>query len=260
MKKPCRGGASLPQRAAAFADSAVIREHLSTTYLGHEAGFRRRGTEVNRIEAFSDAVFGFALTLLVVSMEVPHTFAELKQTMHGFFPFALCFAWLLTIWFHHYRFFRRYGLEDKTTLVLNALLLFVVLFYIYPLKFLFSFLLLQFFGEHPPRLSGPDVVQLMSIYGAGFFGVYVALGLMYLHAFRRREELDLDAAERLYTISNARTALLTASVGLVSICIVRLGGWRYAGLAGWSYCSVALLSMANGWWLGVKLRRVGTSR
>ncbi len=33
--------------------------------------FRMRGREINRIEAVSDVVFGFALTLLVVSLQVP---------------------------------------------------------------------------------------------------------------------------------------------------------------------------------------------
>ena len=32
-------------------------------------GFRLRGPEVTRLESFSDVVFGFALTLLVVSLE-----------------------------------------------------------------------------------------------------------------------------------------------------------------------------------------------
>ena len=38
-----------------------------------------RGREVSRIEGFSDAVFGFALTLLVVSLEVPDNFEGLER-------------------------------------------------------------------------------------------------------------------------------------------------------------------------------------
>jgi len=39
-----------------------------------EPHFRWRGTHVSRIEGFTDAVFAFAVTLLVVALEVPHTF------------------------------------------------------------------------------------------------------------------------------------------------------------------------------------------
>ena len=53
-------------------------------------GFRLRGTLMSRLDAFSDVVFGFALTLLVVSLEVPHTFPELYASLRSFIPFALC--------------------------------------------------------------------------------------------------------------------------------------------------------------------------
>jgi uncharacterized membrane protein len=39
--------------------------------------FQLRGKQMNRIEAVSDVVFGFALTLLVVSLQVPRTYADL---------------------------------------------------------------------------------------------------------------------------------------------------------------------------------------
>ena len=124
----------------------MLRGRLARRRVGEEEGFSWRGEDVSRIEGFSDAVFGFAVTLLVVSLEVPNTFDELLATMRGFFAFAICFWLLIVVWFEQYKFFRRYGLEDSLTMRLNAILLFIVLFYVYPLKFLFTLLVDQLLG------------------------------------------------------------------------------------------------------------------
>ena len=80
----------------------------------------RRGREVSRIEGFSDAVFGFALTLLVVSLEVPESFEDLKAILRGFVPFGLTFALICWIWYEHYAFFRQFDAEDPLTITLNC--------------------------------------------------------------------------------------------------------------------------------------------
>jgi uncharacterized membrane protein len=61
-------------------------------------GFRPRGTEGSRIDSFSDVVFGFALSILVVSLNAPKTFDELVTMLRGFVPFAFCFWFLISIW------------------------------------------------------------------------------------------------------------------------------------------------------------------
>ncbi len=66
----------------------MLREKM----IGHHAHkpheFRWRSREISRLEGLSDAVFGFAVTLLIVSLEVPKTSGELLETMRGFASFG----------------------------------------------------------------------------------------------------------------------------------------------------------------------------
>lgn len=77
----------------------MFRKALTKTTQSRNKGFHFRGHEVKRIETFSDAVFAFAVTLLIVSLEVPKSFEELVVTMRGFFAFAVSFLFLMMIWY-----------------------------------------------------------------------------------------------------------------------------------------------------------------
>ncbi|HZX59792.1 MAG TPA: TMEM175 family protein, partial [Mucilaginibacter sp.] len=81
---------------------------------------RWRSHEPTRLETFSDAVFAFAVTLIIVSLEVPKSFDELFETMKGFVAFGCCFAILFLIWNSQNIFFRRFGIVDGYTTALNG--------------------------------------------------------------------------------------------------------------------------------------------
>jgi hypothetical protein len=83
----------------------MIRESLISNGIGRSTDFHWRGNEITRIEGLSDAVFAFAVTLLVVSLEVPKTFTELAETMHGFGAFLISFVLIFAVWFNQYKFF-----------------------------------------------------------------------------------------------------------------------------------------------------------
>ncbi|HEV9038811.1 MAG TPA: TMEM175 family protein [Puia sp.] len=200
-----------------------------------EGGFRHRGHEIQRIETFSDAVFAFAITLLIVSLEVPKTFDELLTSIRGFVAFGICFTFLFIIWNEQHVFFRRYGMEDKTTLFLNAVLLFIVLFYVYPLKFLFSLLLGGNTGGAVRPIREEQIPQLMIIYSVGYIVIYVVFLLLYLHAFRRRGRLELTNLEVFDTRSRIWSHAIQIIIGATSMLTALILPARVGGLAGWVY-------------------------
>ena len=212
---------------------------------------------MQRIEGLADAVFGFALTLLVVSLEVPNTFDELLATMRGFFAFAIS-GWLLySVWFDHYIFYRRYGLQDTLTMHLSSVLLFVVLFYVYPLKFLFTALMDELLGFSTQVGSSTGaVVQeikpaqwplLIVLFGVGFVVVQLVYFLLYWQAYALRGMLELDAYEASITRQELQGYLLLAAVGLTSIAVALLGGVEAGSWAGWVYLLIWPLMTINGY-------------
>jgi hypothetical protein len=228
-------------------------------------GIPWRSQEINRIEGLSDGVFAFAVTLLIVSLEVPETFTDLWVKMQGFGSFAISFSILFQVWYTQHIFFRRYGLQDTLTVVLNGVLLFLVLFYMYPLKFLFGMLVNEVSGggglvhlsngqTMPMLQSAEEGVRMMVIYGIGFAAVFGLFTLLYFHAWRKRHEMELSDAEIYDARSTMRHNALLAGVPLLSILVALTSG--SPNIAGYVYILIGPVVTVNAMLRGRKRRQL----
>jgi uncharacterized membrane protein len=230
----------------------ALNDHLA------KDGFRLRGTAMSRVDAFSDVIFGFALTLLVVSLEVPHTFEELHHSLRGFIPFAICFTLLILIWYSHFKFFRRYGLHDLGTIAINATLLFVVLFYVYPLKFLFTVLTAGLVSQDNNAYgTAGQMRELMLLYSVGFTAVYCLFVALYWNALRQKKLLTLNPREQFLTRSSMVEYSAMASVGVASFLIALLAPTNLSGLAGFIYMALLIVGPVHGRWERRHLKHLG---
>lgn len=203
--------------------------------------------EITRLEGFSDAVFGFALTLLVVSLEVPRNYTDLMAMMAGFLPFACCFALLYWIWHEHNTFFRRYGLHDGITTLINAGLLFTVLFYVYPLKFMFDSMFARWIPSRnePVRMALFELANASAIYAAGFVVMMLMFVLLYSRAYAKREALALTALEVFDLKALRGHHLVSVGVGAISLALALWAPLNWAPLAP---AALGLMGPGHGLW------------
>jgi len=103
--------------------------------IGNTAGMNKA-----RVESFSDGVFAFAITLLVLSIPIPDIMspddplltAALLRATPQLIPYVISFATIGIIWLNHHAMFHEVENVERTTLTLNLLLLLVVAFIPYP--------------------------------------------------------------------------------------------------------------------------------
>jgi uncharacterized membrane protein len=208
-----------------------------------EHGFRMRGATMSRIDVFSDVIFGFALVLLVVSLVVPDNSGKLRSVIPTFVPFAISFVMILGVWYSHYVFFRRYGLHDRVTIVLNSVLLFLLLFCVYPLKFLFTGISAYLFRDSAANWFATTVQinGMLVLYALGFAALFFLVAALYWNAWRRRDSLALNGIERLLTVSSMVDALGLIAIALLA-CLASL-----VIPSAWSAYSAAIYLLIAPW-------------
>ena len=169
-----------------------------------EDGFLNRGTEVTRAEAFFDAAFAFAITLMVISIdEIPDTAEKLVEALKSVPAFAASFLLIVLFWRGHADWSQRFGLNDRYSQRLSLLLVFAVLIFIYPLRMVFgaffSFASAGWLPSHLHLQTVADVRLMFVVFAIGFGAMGSCIFLLYRHAWSERDALRLDSLERLLT-------------------------------------------------------------
>ncbi len=245
----------------------MLRQHLFDKRAPADPLFRWRGGDVSRLEGLSDAVFALALTMMIVSVGGGTTFSDIYQTFIDIPAYAASFTMLIFLWYCHYNFFRRYGLEDVVTILLNLVLLFLVLFYALPLQFL-PMMLWKFIlgdqaaleamflidGEWITTALGTPDASLLIIYSAGYVGIFAVFLLMTARAYALRDQLELDKLEVLLTRGTLLQHVTMVAVGILSIVVVVITGSGMWG--GFCYFLLWPLQMGFGMRIGRHAKRL----
>lgn len=213
----------------------MLREAIGKQ-LDHDLNFRWRGEAVTRIENLSDIAFALALGMLISGVDAPQSFDDLIRFLIYIIPAALGFAILLQIWTAHYTFFRRYGVADRRIIVYNAVLIFLVLYMAYPLRFVFDSLFSWIMGAALNDYSrGMEIGvmnfetsgKILAVFGVIYGAVFLNLALMYQYILSKADLLDLNA----YELSLTRRAYFY---------------WKSAALLGFFVASIAYFTPLNG--------------
>src|SRR3954464_9950690 len=104
----------------------------------------------HRLEAFSDLVFGFSLSLLATRLDLPGKVEEIfEATRWG--TFLITFGMICVIWLAHYRIFRHRFVARAPDVVVNFVFLFGIAILPYTVQTVLRFgsgdALLLYFGD-----------------------------------------------------------------------------------------------------------------
>ena len=214
-----------------------------------------RGGGATRLEAFVDAAFAFAVTLLVISADrVPDSVRALVLALKQVPAFAAGFALLALFWYAHVRWSRNYRLDGMLATLLSLLLVFLVLVYVYPLRLLFgTFFAWVTGGWLPMPLSDfsdvNDVVLMFIAYGVAFASMSACIAGLYVHAWNRRQYLKLTPAEAADVAGEIASYLFFVLSGVVSVLVAwslpdQPRGWQVA-MPGFVYFLLSFTGWIN---------------
>ena len=205
-----------------------------------------RDASSTRLDAFVDAAFAFAVTLLVIGGgEPPRLYAELQAVMQRVPAFIVGFALIGMFWHAHVRWRRLCGDAGVAGVLLSFALVFLVLVYVYPLRMMADSMVNYFGGRAGGgSLSFAELPGLFTMYGLGFACMAGLVAALFFSGLRSAQVAD---ASRPIVRGELGVWLILAGSGLLSVLMsqfdatVRFAPWVYAllpvaiGLFAWRH-------------------------
>jgi uncharacterized membrane protein len=187
-------------------------------YRNHDSRINYRGSDASRIDNLTDAVFGIAITLLLFNQSNPNSFTDLITFTKTLPAFLISISFLVLFWSEHLRFSEIYTLNHSGFTILNTIFIALIIFYVYPLRFLTLFLTSIFFNtEMGLSIQAHQVSYLMIYYGFVAFALYFIIFLFYYNVYRMREKLNLNIFELFYTKSQKNKLIIMFTIPCASI-------------------------------------------
>ena len=158
----------------------------------------------DRTEAFSDAVFAIAVTLLILDIRVPESsfdnlWSGIAHQWPAYLGYATSFITIGGLWMAHHGFFRRLEYANRRVMQLNLLLLMAIAFLPFPTRLLSE------------AIRDTDAERAAVIfYGASLLMISLLLNAMWGCVVRDRHLLKPEVSEQEVT---ALRRLTTPSIG-----------------------------------------------
>lgn len=197
-----------------------------------------QGSAARRLDAFVDASFAFALTLLVISGSEPlDSYADLGAALSRIPAFAVGFALLALFWSAHRRFGQMTAARDGPITLISLMIVFTVMIYVFPLRLLAETGASWMTGGLVPgreRIATlGDLRGIFVSYGLGF--AFLSALYVLLHQAARPDAVDEGARTALVRARDiwgicAASGLLSA--GLAALPLLRHAPWL-PGFAYW---------------------------
>jgi uncharacterized membrane protein len=159
-----------------------------------------------RLEAFSDNVFGVAITILALSLGVygpglhqPGLAEQIGSHWPAFAAYAISFATIGIIWVNHHTLFKNFYEIDRVLLFFNLLLLFFVVSIPFATSTIAAYL----------REGGPNASLAAAIFQGTFVGMSLSFTGLFWWGIRH------DHMTVAFTPEGARRATIRFSIGAV---------------------------------------------